>query len=184
MDTKTCTKCNETHPASHFGKSKKNKDGLSGQCKPCRRLDNSKHRLHNLYGLRISDFQKLWDRCGGKCEICRAEMTNTLLDGKPRNRKTQAHIDHCHKTGAVRGLLCSTCNMGLGSYKDDVALLEGAIKYLQAPATNFSGQSETDKQRQLREVDNAMRLMGYFGDDHGRYHTKKYRPRKVFRASA
>lgn len=41
-----------------------------------------------------------------------------------------AHIDHCHETGAVRGLLCRSCNLGLGHFKDRVELLEKAMTYL------------------------------------------------------
>lgn len=177
MDTKTCTKCKETHPVSDFTKNKSRKDGLAEWCKPCKRHDASKHKLWKLYGLRLSDFRDLWERCGGKCEICGSEMTNTLLDDKPRDRATQAHIDHCHETGKVRGLLCAGCNIGLGNFKDDISLMESAIEYLKATPTEFVGQDESDKQRQMREMDNAMRLMGYHVDDHGRYHEKQCRPR-------
>ena len=40
------------------------------------------------------------------------------------------HIDHCHKTGKVRGILCSECNTGLGKFKDSIELLQKAIEYL------------------------------------------------------
>ena len=40
------------------------------------------------------------------------------------------HIDHCHDTGAVRGLLCHGCNTGIGSLNDDIELLQRAIDYL------------------------------------------------------
>ncbi|KKM72361.1 hypothetical protein LCGC14_1421320, partial [marine sediment metagenome] len=39
-------------------------------------------------------------------------------------------VDHCHKTGIVRGLLCKSCNLTLGFVKDDVDLLQGLINYL------------------------------------------------------
>lgn len=59
---------------------------------------------------------------GNKCAICnlhQAELSLTLA------------VDHCHKTGKIRGLLCVNCNQGIGKFKDSVFLLEAAIKYLQ-----------------------------------------------------
>jgi hypothetical protein len=45
-------------------------------------------------------------------------------------RHGQLHIDHCHATGKLRGVLCSECNVGLGKFKDDPALLRRAAEYL------------------------------------------------------
>lgn len=56
----------------------------------------------------------------GVCKLC----------GNPDPNKALA-ADHNHTTGAKRGLLCQTCNIGLGSFKDNTRLLELAIKYLQ-----------------------------------------------------
>jgi hypothetical protein len=53
-----------------------------------------------------------------QCAICEVGV-----DGK-------GHIDHCHETGAVRGLLCRGCNLGLGNFTDDIFKLERAILYL------------------------------------------------------
>ena len=59
---------------------------------------------------------------GNRCAICRAEV--------------RLYQDHCHKTGIVRGLLCHSCNVGLGFFADDPALLASATAYLiQEPAT-------------------------------------------------
>lgn len=44
--------------------------------------------------------------------------------------RTRLHIDHNHKTGKYRGLLCSPCNIGLGHFKDSPSLLRKAIEYL------------------------------------------------------
>jgi len=41
------------------------------------------------------------------------------------------HLDHCHKTGRIRGVLCNNCNTGLGKFYDDIELLKTAINYLQ-----------------------------------------------------
>jgi hypothetical protein len=56
---------------------------------------------------------------GDLCAICRQPSVGQRLS-----------IDHCHETGIVRGLLCSPCNLGLGSFRDSVERLESAIRYL------------------------------------------------------
>lgn len=59
----------------------------------------------------------------GGCVIC----------GSPSpKRKGSVHlvVDHCHKTGAVRGLLCYRCNVGLGNFEDDPTLVAAALEYL------------------------------------------------------
>ncbi|WOZ57524.1 recombination endonuclease VII [Pseudomonas phage vB_PseuGesM_254] len=56
----------------------------------------------------------------GVCEICNKDLDMSRL----------THIDHCHKTGSVRGVLCSTCNRGIGYLQDDVAVVSAALDYL------------------------------------------------------
>lgn len=74
------------------------------------------------YGIEVSDFNELMAAQGGSCAICGESDTS-----KPNNFPL---VDHCHKTGKVRGLLCMSCNQGLGKFKDDVARLSSAISYL------------------------------------------------------
>lgn len=57
------------------------------------------------YGLSDEEFTSLLSRCEGKCQICGNIFSKT------------PHVDHCHKTGRVRGLLCKTCNTALGFYE-------------------------------------------------------------------
>lgn len=59
----------------------------------------------------------------GKCAICRVAEAYA-----PRKRLA---VDHDHRTGAIRGLLCGNCNAGLGQFKDNPDLLAAAIRYLQ-----------------------------------------------------
>lgn len=57
----------------------------------------------------------------GRCDIC---------GGEPDGRWKSLNIDHCHRTGKLRGLLCSKCNRAIGYFADDPKLLEAAIRYL------------------------------------------------------
>lgn len=71
------------------------------------------------YGLSDSEFKAMLKAQSGKCAVCR----------RPQGGKMIA-VDHCHKTGKVRGLLCSNCNMGIGLLQDSPKLLRKAAKYL------------------------------------------------------
>jgi len=75
-----------------------------------RRNPNAKKegRLKSQYGIDLSDYSELMAHQGGKCAICGHADTS--------NPKFFPMVDHCHKTGAVRGILCSNCNQGLGKF--------------------------------------------------------------------
>jgi hypothetical protein len=86
-----------------------------------REYDLELHMMKN-YGLDFKDYQKMLEAQGHKCAICGSPP--------PNNRKTRLAIDHCHKTGKVRGLLCDRCNRSIGLLKDNVSILQKAIEYL------------------------------------------------------
>jgi hypothetical protein len=69
------------------------------------------------------------ERYGDRCMIC------GVLDGEAGGRHGTLAVDHDHKTGAVRGLLCSECNYGLGKFRDNPVLLRAALRYLSVAAT-------------------------------------------------
>lgn len=73
-----------------------------------------------LYGISPEEYERLFQSQGGRCAICRTDQPN----GKG------FHLDHDHATGAIRGILCSSCNNGLGRFRDDPAHLQAAIAYL------------------------------------------------------
>lgn len=75
--------------------------------------------LFMKYGITEIDYERLLVEQGGACAICRNPSTGRRLS-----------VDHDHDTGRVRGLLCFTCNIGLGSFKDSILRLESAIEYL------------------------------------------------------
>ena len=72
-----------------------------------------------LYGI---DREEVFKQQKGKCLICDVHLV------EPYTRYT--HADHNHVTGKFRGLLCGTCNTGLGKFKDSIYLLEKAVEYL------------------------------------------------------
>lgn len=73
------------------------------------------HKSSNSY----DDFNNLLTQQNHQCAICRIKQSDQHFD-----------IDHCHITGKVRGLLCRSCNMGLGYFKDSPSLLNQAADYL------------------------------------------------------
>lgn len=72
------------------------------------------------YGLTMAQYEAMRKACDYSCEIC----------GTRETADHQLHIDHCHATGRVRGLLCPQCNQGLGNFKDNVDAMATAIAYL------------------------------------------------------
>jgi len=74
------------------------------------------HRF--LYGLERCEYLKILKSQKKRCAIC-----------KKRFKKTP-HVDHCHRSKKIRGLLCGPCNIGLGMMKHSKRILKSAIRYL------------------------------------------------------
>lgn len=84
-----------------------------------------RNNLMAKFGMSVEEYLTKVEEQNNKCAICNKEET-TLYKGERR----LLTVDHCHKTGKIRRLLCLTCNNGLGCFKDDKELLEKAIDYL------------------------------------------------------
>jgi hypothetical protein len=84
-------------------------------------------RLRRSFGISVAEYDRLHLSQAGACALCGNGETSD--NGKGTTRRLA--VDHCHRTGAVRGLLCQACNTGIGLLKDDPALLLRAIEYLQ-----------------------------------------------------
>ncbi len=80
-------------------------------------------RLRNFYGITPADYERILEKQGGGCAICHGGT----------NGRGRFHVDHCHTTGIVRGLLCAKCNLLLGHADDDTRRLRAAIAYLIDP---------------------------------------------------
>jgi len=82
-------------------------------------------RIYNRkshYGLTDEQFNILLEKQNNSCAICKTPFIEDI--------KKRGSVDHDHETGKVRGLLCVTCNLGLGAFRDDPMLLESAVGYL------------------------------------------------------
>lgn len=123
---KYCHGCNQWRDITMFSVNRFRSDGLSEFCSTCRMFN----RIRNVYGLEREDYEEMLARQGGRCAIC----PNTADRGKP------LAVDHDHSccSGAktcgecIRGLLCDSCNLGLGYFSDDPDRLIRAAAYLAA----------------------------------------------------
>lgn len=83
--------------------------------------------LKSQYGLTPDDYQEMLTRQRGACAICGSS--------DPGANRRYFCVDHDHETALVRGLLCNSCNKGLGTFADDPERLDRAAAYLRAAAT-------------------------------------------------
>ena len=106
---------------------KNNQDKVRAQSKNWRQNNPDRYKSHmrkstlKKYGLTLESFEEKRIAQNNKCEICQ----ETLGSG------FELHVDHCHVTNEVRGLLCIHCNTLLGRAKDSIQILKSAQKYLQ-----------------------------------------------------
>ena len=120
---KHCTSCDTDKPLDEFYTSER-----GNTCKDCKReqrkaryqKDKDKERERHLnvkYNISTEVYEHMYALQGGACKICTKNFD-------------RLHVDHCHKTGNVRGLLCGSCNRAIGLLQDDISNLTNAITYL------------------------------------------------------
>ena len=131
---KICSRCREVKPLTEYH-NKKRGNGKPGKCSRCRscegevkklKYDPVKQRekmLKQNFNMTSEVYEEMLRVQKESCAICGTTDFNYSRGKRP-------HIDHCHQTGKIRGLLCGHCNIGLGQFFDNVALLEKAIVYL------------------------------------------------------
>lgn len=152
--TKACSKCSQVKPNTlyFFGKAAHTSTGIAAECRDCLKMRWAKNRqrfrdkrnqqckewhesnkdyvyakrrarhIQETYGLSVDEYYDRWLAQNAQCAICEC-----VVD-KP-------HLDHCHTTGKLRDFLCAACNLGIGKFKDDPALLRAAADYLERHAT-------------------------------------------------
>ena len=87
-----------------------------------RRARRSKHNTHlkKTYGITIQQYDVILEKQNGKCAICGGGTSKNFFA-----------VDHNHRSGKVRGLLCARCNTGLARFMDEVQRVRTAVAYLE-----------------------------------------------------
>ena len=132
--SKICTQCKIEYPLSNYHKRAMVKSGLDAWCKGCKNLYRAEYYIKNKekemtrsrikawkqIGVNITfdEFYSLVNKQNNKCVICQRHTT-TL------------NVDHNHQTGKIRGLLCGSCNRGIGLLQENINVLQRAIAYLE-----------------------------------------------------
>ena len=149
--SKACSRCGEEKLLSDFYKNRSKKDGRSSECRVCgrqhRKENIAKYRVYckewsernpqagrknrlKQYNLTLVDYNRLHTQQKGLCAICGLPAT-----ARVRGRVKSLSVDHNHRTGEVRGLLCVKCNTAIGSLNVDnlgILNLQMAIRYLKS----------------------------------------------------
>lgn len=147
-DSKCCLVCGKEKYFKEYPryKNKKGIHKLLNVCKSCRAIQKKEYNnknidkirnyhkkfalqnkdivknreLKNKYKITLEQYNNMLIKQKGVCAICKTNLNKKALS-----------VDHCHSTGKVRGLLCHNCNMGLGTFKDNMFILQEALNYLQ-----------------------------------------------------
>ena len=131
-DFKLCQECNVERSSLDFYKVNRNKDGLSDHCRECTAI----YKIKLRYNLLPGQFNAMLEAQGFGCAICRTDTPG----GRGRWQ-----VDHKHGTDIVRGLLHNGCNLGLGHFKDNVAVIGRAIDYLNGPTLGIQYKKNLSK---------------------------------------
>ena len=142
---KTCPWCNIEKPLEQFLRRSTTKAGRGNICKDCharvyptrqerRKLRQEarvytvesvrKYHLAQRYGLTESTLNGLYDKANNVCQVCSSSK--------------DLCIDHNHKTGTVRGILCKCCNTALGMLNEDVVRIRKLIQYIEESPTEVN----------------------------------------------
>ena len=165
LNSKTCRNCGELKDFDAFHKDASKKDGKSWQCKECYAkyhkanadIINKRRKNHHIsvdkeaarakykkwyaenfrkvqnkfymskYGMTVEQVLQEIENQDSKCKICKDE----LKEGR------QTHVDHCHKTGKFRGMLCHKCNTKLGWYEKNESSVNMYLKTARQDITEF-----------------------------------------------
>ncbi|MFI9581798.1 endonuclease VII domain-containing protein [Streptomyces sp. NPDC052236] len=117
---KRCPQCGEIKAHSEWELNATTPDGYASYCKVCRAARLQENYFKRKYGITMAERDEMISAQMGVCSICLAAPA--------------VHVDHCHETGRVRGVLCFNCNSAIGVLGDDPDIIRRAIAYLEGNA--------------------------------------------------
>lgn len=137
MTDKLCTRCKVTKPLEDFGLRKGKPYSWCKECNrehvrkwnkenPDKALELRQNSKFKKLGVTAEDYWRMHSEQGGTCGACGSSDPSSFI-----KKRTRFDIDHDHKTGAVRGLLCQACNLVVGLMKDDPANVLKVARYLE-----------------------------------------------------
>lgn len=140
---KRCSKCGKEQPPSQFFPRGDAPHKLRSYCKTCHKAykrdlyaKNPKHRemeylggVRRKYGLSQEEYQALGESEDWRCAVCRRDPKAAYADQTLNAQRL--HVDHCHETGRVRGLLCGNCNRALGYIEGTPGGLDAFRAYIE-----------------------------------------------------
>lgn len=143
-ESKACTLCKVVKPLEDFYWTTRpsGEKARHSRCKVCRRQQfknwsktdqgkqvKRKGIIYRNYGITEEQYNLMFEKQNGCCAICKRPES---MHHKHRSKPLQLSVDHDHETGEVRALLCSKCNVGLGSFEDRPDFLEAAAAYIKS----------------------------------------------------
>ncbi|MFP3990208.1 endonuclease VII domain-containing protein [Streptomyces sp. E11-3] len=114
---KRCPQCGVVKPHDQWERNKSSSDGWASYCRECRAERNRASYFQRKYGLSPAELDEMIAEQQGVCCICLAAPA--------------VHVDHCHETGRVRGVLCFSCNAALGHLRDRPDAIRRAAAYVE-----------------------------------------------------
>lgn len=132
IEHKKCSKCKKIYPRSpvYFYKNKNRKMGLDSWCKNCKSdYDHKRHKIYR-YGISLNKVNELIFEQKNRCAICGQNFDDIFNIYIDKLTIRSPRVDHNHKSGKIRGILCNKCNILLGMVKDNTSILLKAVDYL------------------------------------------------------
>jgi len=169
LRTATCSKC---------GSMKITMPNGASRCVPChrrwgreyyqrselRRAKSRRSYVLRKYGADIPDLEQILHQQGGCCAICRRPWPLCVPQKRTRYETIFLHylcVDHDHRTGKIRGLLCNACNTAIGLFEEDVTRFAEAVRYLRRHGAGFG------TYRRQRDIKGSPTTSAGRPDDHG-----------------